>query len=273
MSMHPFDSLMELAAPDIRLDCAALHMARDTYPDLDVARYLAKLDQLADEVAELRPGLSAPLRYVAMRTVLVERHGFGGDEEDYYDPQNSYLNRVLDRGVGIPISLSAIWIEVGRRLNWPVAGVGLPGHFVIRFDDPERFVLVDPFCEGRTLSLEDCEKLVNDFFEQKTEFSEELLEPTDVRAILGRMLNNLHKIYATNHDWDRLVDILRRQTAVDPTDARARRELAILLYRRGSLHDAHAHLSEFLLRHPDSDDAGSVRRELASLEAALAALN
>ena len=156
MSRHPFDLLMTLEDEQIRLDCAALHLARDAYPDLDLRIWLDRLDELAAEVSELRPGLSAPLRYRAMREILVERHSFRGNVTEYDDPQNSYLNRVLERRLGLPITLAVIWIEVGRRLKWPVAGVGLPGHFLVRFDDPDRFVMVDVFNEGRSLALEDC---------------------------------------------------------------------------------------------------------------------
>ena len=99
-----------------------------------------------------RPGLTAILRYQAMRDVLVNEHNFHGNQDDYYDPQNSYLNRVLDRRLGAPVSLATIWVEVARRLKWPVHGVALPGHFLVRFDDPERFVLADPFAEG-TIAL------------------------------------------------------------------------------------------------------------------------
>ena len=97
MTNHPFDLLIELNTRYIRLDCAALHLARDVYPDLVLTSYLDRLDEIADSVAELRPGLSAPLRYEAMRQVIVDEYGLRGNENDYYDPENSYLNRVLDR--------------------------------------------------------------------------------------------------------------------------------------------------------------------------------
>lgn len=273
MSVHPFDLLMGMETVHIRLDCAALHLARDVYPHLAFTACLARLDTLADEVADLRPGLSAPLRYEAMRRVLVEAHRLRGNEDDYYDPENSYLNRVLERRRGIPISLSIVWLEVARRLKWPVAGLGLPGHFIVRFDDEERFVLVDPFRDGRTLSIADCHRILDYYFEGRVPFSPAFLKPVDARFILARMLNNLRDIYVVNRDWVRVADVLRRLAAVEPANARHVHELVGLLYRQGDLRAAYAHLSDCLQRQPNNDKQYLVREKLAHLEAVIASLN
>lgn len=273
MSRHPFDLLVELRPEHIRLDCAALHLARDIYPDIDIPRYLAQLDSLADEVAERRAGLSATLRYQALREVLVGRYGFTGNQDDYYDPQNSYLNRVLDRHVGIPIALSVLWIEIGRRLKWPVAGVALPGHFLVRFDDPERFVLADPFGEGRSLSLEDCRRLMAQRFQRHIRLSRRLLQPVKTRAMLGRMLNNLRGIYLANHDWWQLAAVLQRLVALEPRRGRHLQDLASVYARLGDMRAAYKCLKLYLHRVPDADDSHLVESNLMRLEAALAALN
>ncbi len=273
MLMHPFDSLVELESGDIRLDCAALQLARDVYPHIDVPKYLARLDGLAAEVAAERPGLAAPLRYTALREVLVERHGFRGNQDDYYDSRNSYLNCVLDRGVGIPISLGAIWTEVGRRLKWNVAGVPLPGHFVVRIDDPERFILIDPFGEGRSLSLEDCKRLVKDASEGKSQFHKQMLKPADTRATLSRMLANLRSIYLNESNWTRLADVLARLIALEPECAQHRQELAAVRYQIGDLRGAYAHLLASLRQQADGDRNPALQQKLYRLEAAIASLN
>jgi regulator of sirC expression with transglutaminase-like and TPR domain len=273
MISHPFDSLMELDTQYIRLDCAALHLARDAYPRIALPTYLSRLDAIANHVAEMRPGLSATLRYEAMRRVLVEGHGLRGNEDDYYDPANSYLNRVLDRGLGIPISLSIIWLEVARRLKWRVAGLGLPGHFIIRFDDDERFVLVDPFREGRTLAIEDCRRILDYYFEGKVRFSAEFLRPVSVRCILARSLYNLRNIYIANHDWDNAARVLRRLASVEPSNVRHLNELAELLYRRGEIETAWKHLSAYMMRRPGTDGQFRVRERLAHIEAIIASMN
>ena len=272
MTPHAFDFLMELDTRYIRLDCAAFHLARDVHPDFALPTYLARLDALASDVADRRPGLSATLRYQAMQEVLVEQHDLRGNEDDYYDPENSYLNRVLDRGLGVPVSLSIVWLEVARRLKWPVTGLGLPGHFIIRFDDDERFVLADPFRAGCTLTIDDCRQILDHYFNGRVPFSPAHLQPADTRFILARMLNNLRTIYIANRDWGRLADVLRRLASVEPCNSRHLHDLAGLLYQQGEIRTAHAHLSIYLQQQPNADDQFRVREKLAHLEAVIASL-
>jgi regulator of sirC expression with transglutaminase-like and TPR domain len=270
---NSFDLLMELPTEHIRLDCAALHFARDVYTHLDFDRYIAQLDALANDVGARRPGLSAPLRYQAMRDVLVEEHGFRGDMENYSDPQNSYLNRVLDRRLGVPASLSAIWIEVGRRLKWPVQGVALPGHFLVRFDDREHLVLADPFNGGRSLSIGDCRRLVNNLTDCPLRFSTRMLAPVDTRATLARMLHNLRRIYLARCDWQRLALVLRRLVAVEPDSGQHLQDLASVCARRGDMRGAYGCLHLYLRRVPDARDCDVVQSNLSRLEAAMLARN
>ncbi len=263
---------MELPTEHIRLDCAALHFARDVYPDLEITPYLRQLDLLAEEVADLRPGTAATLRYRAMRQVLVEEHGFRGNLEEYTDPQNSYLNCVLERRLGIPVTLSAVWIEVGRRLKWPVAGVALPGHFLVRFDDPERLVLADPFGDGRSLSIQDCRRLVGQT-SRATEFAPRMLEPVDTRAVLACMLRSLRRLYLDHSNWRRLAVVLRRLMAVEPQAGQHLQDLASVCARRGDVRGAYDCLRLYLSRSPDAADSEAVQYNLARLEAALLARN
>jgi regulator of sirC expression with transglutaminase-like and TPR domain len=264
---------MELETSEIRLDCAALHLARDAYPEIHLPRYLSILDEMAEEVAARRPGLAANLRYEAMRDVLVETYNFTGNAHHYYNPENLYLNRVLDARAGIPVSLSVVWIEVARRLKWPVSGVALPGNFVVRFDDPERFVIANPYQDGRSLSLEDCRLLVQEGFEGRLSFSSEQLRPVDTRAILMRLLRNLRNIYLANNDLPRLQDTLRRMLAVQPASGKTLQDLAAVCARQGDMRGAGAYLEAYLRRQPRGRDAGLVRRNLRQVRAALLALN
>jgi regulator of sirC expression with transglutaminase-like and TPR domain len=273
MKRHPFDLLMELAADEIRLDCAALHLSRDVYPYVDLNTYLRELDAMAETLADTRPGLAATLRYQAMREVLVGAYGFTGTQEDYYDPQNSYLCRVIDRRAGIDISLAVVWIEVGRRLKWPVSGLRFPGHFLVRFDDPERFVLADPFEDGRSLSVEDCRRILHRESNGQKRFSSKYLRPLGTRAILTRMLNNLRLIYLANQDWGRLSAVLQRLAAVEPANGRHLQDLAAIRYRQGDLRGAYAHLAACLQRFPDAEDRPTVQRSLETLERVIAAMN
>lgn len=273
MQRHPFDLLMELPEEHIRLDCAALHLARDEYPAMDVTAYRTQLDALAEEVAAERPGLASTLRYRALQRVLVERHGFRGNERDYYDPENSYLNRVLDRHVGIPISLAVIWIEVGRRLKWPVAGVNFPGHFLVRIDDPDRFVVVDAFGDGRSLSLADCRCLFAGDESDSGECCATQFEPVDTRTLLARMLNNLRVIYATHQDWPRLERVLARLVAAEPKNSRHWQELAALHFRRGDTDRAAALLHVCRQLVVGDADIAAIAHSVAGLRAAVNTLN
>ena len=273
MSRHPFDLLMELRSELIRLDCAALHLAHDAYPALDVRRYLVRLDEMAEDVAAQRPGLSAIWRYEAMSRIVVERYGLTGNHDDYYDPDNGYLHCVLDRRRGIPISLSIVWLAVARRLKWPVSGVAFPGHFLVRFDDPERLVLADPFHDGRTLSLDDCRHMLAERYDRKIELRPSLLKPVGTRAILARVLRNLRNIYLANDDWPRLMLTLRRMAAVEPRNGRHLQELAAVCCRRGDVRGACAHLELYLRRVPEGPDARLARHNLRQLHVALIALN
>jgi regulator of sirC expression with transglutaminase-like and TPR domain len=273
LSRHPFDLLVQLHSEQIRLDCAALHLARDFYPHIDVARYLAELDALAAEVAARRPGLAATLRYQAMRYVLFGRHGLTGNKRDYFDPQNSYLNRVLDRHLGIPITLSVVWIEVGRRLKWPVSGVALPGHFLVRFDDPEQYVLTDPFNGGRSLSLDDCRSLVAAQVERPIRLARRHLEPVATRAILSRMLRNLRRLYLSQSDWRHLATVLQRLSALEPRNGRHLQDLAAVYAQLGDVRGAYGCLRAYVDRLPNASDLHLVRANLERLEAAIAALN
>ncbi|MBU0637780.1 MAG: transglutaminase-like domain-containing protein [Planctomycetes bacterium] len=273
MRVHPFDLLMELSTDHIRLDCAALHLARDVYPELDINVYLTLLDCIAQEVADLRPGLTAPLRYEAMREVLVANYGLSGSIEDYLDPQGSYLNRVLKRRTGIPVALSVVWLEVARRLKWPVAGVALPGYFLVRFDDAERFVLADPFDGGVAVSVNDCRRVIEQRFRGQVSFSRRMLRQVDTRTVLTRVLTDLRALYLARREWPRVALVLRRLAAVEPDNVHHLQDLAALHCRRGDVRAAYAHLAVCLERLPAGDDRKRVRQNLHKLQAAVVALN
>ena len=273
MTTHPYDELLQLPTELIRLDCAALHLARDCDPDLDFAGCLALLDEVAQRVSERRPGLSATLRYAALHDVLVGEYGFSGNEDDYYDPPNNYLHSVLRRRLGVPISLGAVWLETARRLKWAVTGLNFPGHFLVRIDDPERFVIVDPFRRGRAIRTPDCQNILDHCFDQKVRFSSKMLAPVDTRGILARMLRNLRAIYEANQDWARLETVLQRLRATAPSDPRPVVELAVLQARQGRVRSAWSELHDYLSEHPGGSSAARVRRRIGRLQAALAQLN
>src|SRR5919204_2458329 len=173
-----FAELMARDESAIALDEVALAIAQGEYSGLDPAPYLRRLDDMA---AELRPRLSpeeSAERLVAeLNAFLFGEEAFHGNTVDYYDPRNSYLNDVLDRRTGIPISLSVVFIELARRLRLRIEGVGLPGHFIVRCPSGSDALLVDPFSQGAMLSQEDCAERIRQLYGNSLRFSPELLRP------------------------------------------------------------------------------------------------
>ncbi len=243
-----------VALPDARIDLAtaALWLAAEEYPDLDPQVYLGRLESLADRVHSAwarRPGSYAALD--ALRSVLVEEQHFGGNAHDYYDPRNSFLNDVLDRRVGIPISLSVVWIEVARRADIPIEGVNLPGHFVIRLLHGGDALLLDPFCDGMLLTAEACEDRLRHTQGDDARLSPEDLVGVGPKQILVRMLNNLRLVYLEREDYGRALSVVDRLALIVGETPRMRRDRGLLFARLQIYGKAWADLAAYL----DSDEA------------------
>jgi regulator of sirC expression with transglutaminase-like and TPR domain len=207
--------------PDaVPLDEAGLCIAAHADPDVDVDAYLARLDDLAAEVRT--PTLDGLVRH------LYSSGRFSGNSDDYYDPRNSFLNEVLDRRVGIPITLAVLGMEVGRRIGVPVWGVGLPGHFVVR-DKVDPRVFIDPFHGGRQLDAAGCRALHRATVGAGAPWDDAYLDPVGRPAIVARILANLRGIYERRADVDALRWVMRLRCALpDATDA-DRRDYARLM--------------------------------------------
>lgn len=192
----------------------ALAFARDAYPSLRTETVLRRLDALAEPLASrLKPEADARTQALTLGEYLHDELGLRGDERDYHDPRNSYLNEVLERRMGLPISLAAVWMAVGRRAGVHVEGIGFPGHFLVRVGR-ERPVLVDPFREGALLDGAGIERLASHHLGSVDRLRAEHLAPLDTRAMLTRMLVNLKHAYERRAEHaralvvcDRLVDL------------------------------------------------------------------
>lgn len=196
---HPFDLLVQKPDREIRLAEAALLFAADHYPGLKPLPYLARLDALAKRAGSL--GARTPADQAeALSVVLADEEGFRGNADDYYNPQNSFLNDVLDRRTGIPISLSAVWLDIAGQLDWPFHGIGLPGHFVIGHTEAPN-LFVDPFSGGRTMERGECAALVQGMLGGHIEVPPETFAPSTTKQTLLRMLNNLRLIFVDQEEW------------------------------------------------------------------------
>lgn len=246
--------------PSAPVDLAeiALLLARDEFPNLDVEAHLNELNAMAREVQPYMRGHLAHQVQGLCRYVFHEM-GFRGNQRDYYDPRNSYFNQVLERRVGIPITLSAIVMAIGQRVGMQIAGIGLPGHFIVMAQSPREEILIDPFHGGRILSHQDCELLVEQATGVAAEASALKLEPLPLGLIVVRMLGNLKSIYWKNHDWTRSARIIERLRQISPHDVQLRRDLGLC-----HVHGAHPgkaidHLRAYLDTAPDADDADAIR--------------
>lgn len=213
------------------LDELALLIAAHAYPGLDVAAELGRIDALAS-------GCSAP-SLDALVTHLFVDEGFTGNRRQYYDPRNSFLNDVLDRRTGIPITLAVLMVSVGRRLGVPLAGIGMPGHFLVR-DQVDPDVFIDPFAFGAQLDRAGCIKAFRDVHGPDVAFDPAFLEPVSTAAIVGRMLANLRSVYLAVGRRADLVWVLRLRALVPGMPPEGRAELAALLAASGRFVEAAA---------------------------------
>jgi regulator of sirC expression with transglutaminase-like and TPR domain len=216
------------ARPEAELDLgeAALLIAEAEYPGLDVARYVRALDDLARgaraAVARTPDTAGEEARLSQIVHYLYEDAGFRGNDEDYYDPRNSFLNEVIDRRTGIPITLAVALTEVCRRAGVAARGVSFPGHFLVRLDTLRGTILVDPF-SGRLLTRDELRALHTRATGEDRDPPPSLLEPATKAQILVRILNNLRSIYENRHDDERLRGVLERVHVLAPSEALRRR--------------------------------------------------
>jgi regulator of sirC expression with transglutaminase-like and TPR domain len=204
-----FQSEIEKPDRELNLARAALYIAQIVNPDLEIDRHLDTLDRMAETVKPRLPQSRYPLKVVgAINEYLYGELGFYGNEGDYYNPRNSFLNDVLERRTGIPISLALVYLEIADRLDFPMVGVGMPGHFIIRPNLPELEFFVDTFNGGEIMFVEDCRQKLIDLYQQDIPvLPPSLLDPVTKRQILFRMLNNLQAIYLQSADFNSALTI------------------------------------------------------------------
>jgi len=244
--------------PDADLPRIALEIARDADPWIEPEPYLARLDELAERIRP-RCRAKAPVEEMlkSIRWALFVEEGFAGNFEHYDDPRNSYLNEVIDRRLGIPITLGVVYQAVADRLGIRAGGVNLPAHFVLRVDlEDGRPVFIDAFEGGRHLGSEDCRRLVSERLGRPLVITEEHLRPVPTRAIVARMLRNLRHIHERSGDFPALAEVLKRLVAIDPRDADHHRDLGVISLKLDRPSDAVRHLSQYLQRpnRPKEDD-------------------
>jgi regulator of sirC expression with transglutaminase-like and TPR domain len=230
-----FLQLAALSDDRINLAHSALLFAKAAYPDLDESVYLARLDRLAADVKrDLTADPDAVDIIARMNAILFDKERFRGNRDQYYDPDNSFLNRVLDRKTGIPISLCLIYIEVAGRLGLDVRGVGLPGHFLAALYHPGGKIYIDPYNQGEILSKEDCLEIVRTYSGQTVQPDPGWLQPIGRKALLARMLRNLKLIYARQENDVMLFKMVHWILKLHPDSPLELSERALLYEKMGN---------------------------------------
>jgi regulator of sirC expression with transglutaminase-like and TPR domain len=265
-----------LGRPDqqVNLAEAALLVAAEEYEGLDVRAYLVRLDEMGCALRQRLDDEPRPERAVmALNRYLFQEQGFRGNTEQYYDARNSYLNEVMDRRTGIPISLSTVYMEVAQRAGLEVEGVGLPGHFVVRIKTPSRPLLVDPFHGGALLTEKDCQERLDRIFSGKVKLEPRMLEACRRKDMLERMLRNLKAVYLRDEDTERALRVVDLIVRIQPGSAEDLRDRGILYATLDCYGLAARDLESYLALAPRAADAEDIAARAATLRQKAARLN
>ncbi len=258
----------EIYQPEDQIDLAkaALYIAQEEYPDLDPAEYLNALDTMATEVQERLPAQQYPLRIIqTINHYLYDDLGFTGNTGDYYNPGNSFLNQVLEKRTGIPITLALVYLEIARRIDFPMVGVGMPGHFLIRPTFAEMEIFVDAFNRGEVLFAQDCEERLQQIYTYPVKLQPSFVEPVAPRRYLGRMLANLKLIYLNQGNIEKCLAAIERILLLFPGAALELRDRGLLYYQLERWAEARQDLETYLVQIPNAEDASIIRNLLKQM--------
>jgi regulator of sirC expression with transglutaminase-like and TPR domain len=276
----PLPDWNDLAASDDRtvpLLGTALLIARDEYPQLDADLYDTMLQSHVEHLRAQVDAVDAwPQKMAAINRHLFDELGYAGDSEHYYDPRNSYINEVFDRRLGNPISLALVQIEVARRLGVPLDGVSFPGHFLVRLPVDDGVLVMDPFNRGRPLDEDELRQRARPHLNGEAPDDRalfQILNPATHRAILVRVLRNLHGVYTERDDWERAARSADRMLRLSPDNGDALRDRALAYMKMGYRQGARADLARYLQLHPDASDSGPLRERLVELSSGPARTN
>ncbi len=264
-----WNSLAARGDDELPLLDTALLIARDEYPDLDPSAYAEVLRGYA---ADLRPkiaeGGDLPATLTTINRFLFEELGFAGNDHQYDDPRNSYLNQVFDRKLGIPISLAVVQIELMRRLGLPLDGISFPGHFLVRLPVDDGILVMDPFNKGRPVSAEELKERASPHLGGRPPDDVQLIEilaPASHRTILARMLRNLNGLYLEREDWERVARTSDRLLKISPDTPDALRDRGLAYRELGHARGAREDLGRYLQLAPQADDGDRMRNLLVEL--------
>ncbi len=281
-ALEPFTELLAGGDERIELARACLLIAEDAYPSLDVEGYVNEVARLA---LRLRSRLSrtagAEEKIVELNQFLFDELGYSGNADHYYDPRNSYLNEVIDRRTGIPITLAVLYMELGRKIGLPLEGVSFPGHFLVRVRMRSGMLVLDPFAGGDPQSEDELRERLERVIPRAATGGvpvrelplEQFLEPATNRQILARLLRNLKGIYRQAEMPERMLDVLNRALVVTPDSTSDLRDRGVVYQELQCYRAALRDLTDYLAREPDAADVEEMRAKLIEVSSLCARLN
>lgn len=277
--MSPFlDQFAELVSRDqFDLARASLLLAQDAYPEVDVAACMANLDDIAAQIRKrIAEDAFSAQKVLALNYYLYNELNFSGNVEDYYDPRNSYLNQVLERRVGIPITMSVLYLEVGRRLGLDLKGVSFPGHFLVKLTVERGQLILDPFSGGEAQSETELRERLAKVMpadEARRASLGPFLETATPRDIVARMLRNLKGIYVKAKQFEQALAVMHRILLVLPEAAEELRDRGMVYERLECFRPALSDFQNYLRRRPLAPDASEIHGKIVDLKQAAARLN
>lgn len=259
----------QVGKKDLMLDVTAFMMARTLqYPSLDVNEQLRMVDHMAYELKSIVDHRERPTEIInAINEYIFVEKRFSGNVDDYYDPRNSYLNDVIKRKIGIPITLSVLYIELARRIGFTLQGVGFPGHFLIKYVDGDFEIVLDPFGKGRILACEDYQTILDQLYAGQIRFEKKFLASVTNGQILIRMLRNLKDAFVYSYDYDKALTATDMILAMSPDLAEEFRDRGLILYYKKLYSSALSNLARYLEMQPDASDADNIFRLIGDIQA------
>jgi regulator of sirC expression with transglutaminase-like and TPR domain len=250
------------------LDRAALMIAKSLqYQSLDIDEHLQVLDEMGNELKDLIGSRKRPTEIIAsINEYMFEKQGFKGNREDYYDPRNSYLNDVIARKTGIPITLSVLYMELARRVGFELQGVGFPWHFLVKYVYHDIAIVIDTFNKGRILAQEDFQHLLDQLYNGQVRFEQRFLASVTNEQILIRMLRNLKDAYMHSYDYNRALSATDMVITIDPNLAEEFRDKGLIFYQKKLYSDALSNLTKYLEMQPDAGDADSIYQIITDIQ-------
>ena len=270
----PFFSFANLDTGETQLATGALLIAQSEYCELNIGSYLDQLDEMAEVVRERIQGVTLPEQHIAeLNRYLFEEKGFTGNTDNYYALGNNFLNFVIDKKTGIPITLGVVYIEVGRRAGLPLVGVNFPGHFLVKYQSEHLDILLDVFENGAFMTEDTLRAKLQSNFDEVVVLEPNMLAEATDKEILARILRNLTRAYTLLENYDKALTATERITWLLPNVAADYRLLGYLYYKNHAYSEGITAFEKYLQLAETPPDATAVERNIQHLEKLLSCLN